>query len=394
VSAVTDDVERVRRALPRLDHYIQSRANDTADLSSEGGELRGANPWHGSSTGNNFAVDPDEGQWFCHSQSCKAGGGILEYIAVDEDLVECGKTGDISSVFPEVLEIAAETAGVDLDMGAQDRAQVKERREERERLDDLYEAAAAFYHQHLDVAVPHPNGDDALSVREWMREFYGLGDDILASAMVGFAPNNDTALLDALDAGGTDLLKSGLVVDTADGIVDFFDGRIVFPYFERGTPRYFIGRKTPLTPDHDWEQGKYKKLPTAENKTLVSELVDEPIFGRDDARSADTVVVTEGVTDVLAAQQHGYAAIAPVTTTFKNERMRDVAQLVRGKRVVVIMDEDAESGAGLDGALKTIDAIAKRTGPATEVQVARLPLDDGDLCDYLRENGGLPGDLP
>lgn len=387
-----DDVERVRRALPDLARYIHTRANSTTDLSKEGGELRGANPWHGSSTGNNFAVDTDEGQWFCHSQGHKAGGGIFEFIAVDEGLVDCGDTGDISGVFPEVLEIAAEKAGVDLDMDAQDRAQAKKRRKKREKLDKVYEAATAFYHQHLDVALPHPDGDRTLFVREWMHEFYGLGDDVLDEAMVGFAPNNDTALKKSLDVNDTVLLESGLALDTQDGIKDFFDGRIIFPYFERGTPRYFIGRKTPLTPDVDWEQGKYKKLPTADSKNTVSELVDEPIYGRDTVRSADTIIVTEGVTDVLAARQHGYAAIAPVTTTFKEDRMWDVAKLVRNKRVVVIMDEDAETEAGIQGAIKTANAIEKKTGPATEVQVARLPLDDGDLCDYLRENGGFPGD--
>lgn len=389
---MSDEVERVRRNLPRLERYITTEAESNTDLHKESGELRGANPWHGSSTGSNFAVNPDDGTWFCHRKGHKQGGGILEYIAVDEGLVDCGDTKDISTVFPEVLEIAAEKAGVDLDMDAQDRASAKKRRQQREKLDKVYEAATAFYHQHLDTALPHPTDDGTLTVREWMREFYGLGDGILDDAMVGFAPNDDTALKSALDINEKVLLESGLATDTQSGIVDFFDGRIIFPYFEHGKPRYFIGRKTPITPDVDWERGKYKKLPRPTNNDHVDEQVDEPIYGRDNVRNANRVVVTEGVTDVLAARQHGYAAIAPVTTNFKQERVSDVVRLVRDKDVVVIMDEDADSEAGIEGALKTAKTIDKRTGPATDISVGRLPLEDGDMADYLQETAGIPGD--
>ena len=385
---MSDDVERVIRALPRLERYVETAADNTTTLERAGGELRGANPWHGSSTGNNFAVDPDQDQWFCHSQGCKAGGGILEYIAVDEGIVGCGETADLSADFPEVLEIAAEKAGVDLDMDAQDRQDIKQRREEREKLDDAYAEAADLYHRQLDATLPRPDGEGVLSVREWLHEVYGLTDDCIDDAMIGFAPPDGTALKRFVSASETTLLKAGLAVDTADGIKDFFDGRIVFPYFEHGTPRFFIGRKTPLTPDEPWEGGKYRKLPTADNHDAVSEQVDEPIYGRDGVRSASALIVTEGVTDVLAAQQYGYAAIAPVTTTFKASKARDVARLVSGKDVAVIMDEDADSGAGLAGARKTAQTIRTCTGRATDVGVARLPLDDGDLCDYLRENGG------
>ncbi len=385
---MTDDVERVRRALPRLERYIRTKANNTTTLGRKGGELRGANPWHGSKTGNNFAVDPDAGRWYCHSNGCKAGGGILEFIAADEGIVDCGETDDLSGVFPEVLEVAAEVAGIDLDMDARDRASIKQRREEQDKLDAVYEAAASFYHDNLDIRVPDQHANERVTVREYLRRKYGLTDETLDDAGVGFAPPDDRALLDFLDVGDRLALKSGLAVNTQDGVVDFYDGRVMFPYFHRGQPRYFIGRKTALTPDVDWENGKYKKMLTPGSKDYVSNLVDEPIYGRDGARKADRLIVTEGITDVLAAEQHGYDAIAPVTTTFKKERMYDVARLVRNSDVIVIMDEDSESNAGVKGAIKTAKALDANTGPDTTVRVARLPLDDGDLCDYLRENGG------
>jgi DNA primase len=392
---MADDVDRVRRSLPSLDRYVRSHANNTTtDLSKEGSELRGSNPFHGSSTGNNFAVDTSENQWYCHSKGCEAGGGILEYIAVDEGLVDCGETSDISAIFPEVLEVAAEIAGVDLGMDAQDRTEMRKRRQERELLDDIFTDAAEFYNDHLSAVIPI--GDDqVVTVSEYMKAHYGLSEETLNEAKVGLAPNKETALLNALDYDQEDMLKSGLVIRTGGGVVDFFSGRIIFPYFERGTPRYFIGRKTPLTPDEDWERGKYRKLPRSDAFDEVSEQVDEPIYGADAARQSDRVIVTEGVTDVLAARQHGYAAIAPVTTSFKEDRLRDVARFVSDKDVTVIMDEDPETEAGIEGAIKTASALERSTSPTTEVSVGRLPLDDGDIADYLKQattGGGVAND--
>lgn len=387
-----DDVEVIRRALPSLRQYVEYEANDTCDdLSKEGGELRGSNPWHGSSTGSNFAVDPDNERWYCHSKGHKTGGGIFEFIAVDEGFVSCGQTDDITTVFPEVLEVAAEIAGVDLDMDAHDKAEAKQRREKRQQLDDVYAEATAFYTDHLDVAIPTDDDSAVITVRDWIKNKYGLNDDTIDEAMIGFAPNDQTALIDAVSADRKLLLEAGLAIDTAQGIVDFFDGRVVFPYFERGKPRYMIGRQTPLTPDHDWERAKYKKVPRPTNDNPVSELVEEPIYGRDGLRDADHVIITEGITDVLAAEQHGYTAIAPVTTSFKQEKVYDVARLVRGKDVTVIMDEDAETQAGIQGSLKTAKHLEKHTGPATNVRVARLPIEDGDICDYLKDTTGGAG---
>lgn len=369
-----DDVQKVKRNLPNLEDYVQSHGNNTCSLTERGSELRGAHPVHGSDTGSNFAIDTDAQVWYCHRQGHKTGGDIFNWIAVDEGIVDCSNAGDITTEFPDILEIAADKANVDLELDAADKAELRERREERELIRDIYDEAAEYYQQLL-------TGEKL----EWVKDKYGLEEWVLEDEMVGYAPDSPRALIEYHSASERDLLKSGLVISTSDGIVDVFDGRVVFPYLRNGKPRYWIGRKTPWTPDKDYEKAKYKKIPMhSESHEYVSEEVSEPVYGIDHVRGKESVIVTEGVTDVLAAYQHGYPAIAPVTTQFKKDRIRDVARQVDGKDIYVIMDSD---DAGMQGALKTARSLDIST-TQSEVYVGRLP--EGDICDFVA--GYTPGD--
>jgi len=372
-----DDVERVKRALPSVRRYIEGgHGQHSADFSPDGSELRGPHPVHGSTTGTNFSVNDDV--WYCHREGHKTGGGILEWIAVDEGIVGCGEADDLSNCFGEVLRVAADRAGVDLN-GEFDAEEAREYRETREKLDAVYETAVGYYQDQLTPKW-----------RDWLNQQYGLSLKFIDEAGIGFAPPADTALLTYLKAKGfdeNDALESGLVVSTGDGLKDFFSGRVVFPYYQNGTPRYFIGRETAETPDKPWENGKYRKLPRpSEKHQSVSELVDEPVFGLDTVTGEGHVVVTEGITDALALHQAGYPALAPVTTSFKKNRVAAVSDALRGKDVTVIFDEDAESEAGLSGAVKTASMLQERIGG--EVRVGRLPAGDDediDVCEFLRQ---------
>jgi len=369
---MTDEIQMVKNNLPRLEDYVQSEGKHTTELTRSGDELRGAHPVHGSSTDSNFSVNKKTQQWYCHRKGHKVGGDILSWIAVDEGLIDCGDADSISSVFTEVIEIAAEKAGVEL--GEENIEKAKKKGKERHVVKETLEKATKFFQNNLDKER-----------REWVKEKYGLDDKTIDEARIGYAPPGGNRLGRVPGLDEVSLLKTGLLLDTADGFKDFFQGRIVFPYIKNGDVRYFIGRRTPSTPDNPWEKGKYKKLPVASDDNSVSEVIEEPIYGIDSVKDANTVIVTEGVTDVLACHQNGYAAVAPVTTQFKKRRVRDVAFALDGKKVVVVMDEDQESGAGLQGALKTAKEIDKLS-TVGDVSVARLPTDEGDtdIAEFFR----------
>jgi len=62
------------------------------DVASAGGaEIKVAHPLHGSEHGNNLSINLEKNTWFC--QRCRAGGGVLEWLAVESGIVQCGETG-------------------------------------------------------------------------------------------------------------------------------------------------------------------------------------------------------------------------------------------------------------------------------------------------------------
>ncbi|WP_292731210.1 hypothetical protein [Methanoculleus sp.] len=68
-----------------------------------GDEIRGSHPVHGSTTGQNFAINPHENTWYCFR--CGTGGGPVEWIAVEEEIVDCSEVrpGCLQGHWPEVF---------------------------------------------------------------------------------------------------------------------------------------------------------------------------------------------------------------------------------------------------------------------------------------------------
>jgi hypothetical protein len=82
--------------------------------SQSSGEWEGAHPQHGSTTGDNFNVQPDQGVWHCFR--CDSGGSYLHLIAVGEGLIPCEDarsgvfTGN-AELYHQVVKIANERFG-------------------------------------------------------------------------------------------------------------------------------------------------------------------------------------------------------------------------------------------------------------------------------------------
>ena len=56
----------------------------------DGVEIQGRHPIHGSANGMNFSVNRRDNSWICYRHM--SGGGVLEWIAVEAGIVECGQT--------------------------------------------------------------------------------------------------------------------------------------------------------------------------------------------------------------------------------------------------------------------------------------------------------------
>ncbi len=250
-------------------------------------------------------------------------------------------------------------------------------------MNQLLDAACTFYQRHLT--------DEH---RQFLRDRYGFHEEFAERMRIGYAPPDGTALLMHLMNHGhksAQIIASGLCSrwehDGRSGAGDLLRGRIVFPYLDaNGKPLYFIGRATPETPAyHDTEPAKYKK------QVVTDTGPKEPIFGFPSVKPGEPLIITEGITDAMIVQQAGWPCISPVTTRFKAERIDDAAEYCRPASAVYIINDNEESGAGLQGATKT--ALALMTHGILPVYIGTIPRPDGtdkvDLNDYLRSGGNL-----
>jgi len=84
-------------------------------LEERSGELMGAQPTHGTTTGHNFSVNTSKGIWHCYR--CSSGGNALHLIAVREGIIKCHEAplylrGD---KYKEAKKIAREKYGIEID---------------------------------------------------------------------------------------------------------------------------------------------------------------------------------------------------------------------------------------------------------------------------------------
>ncbi|MFX0199710.1 MAG: CHC2 zinc finger domain-containing protein [Candidatus Hodarchaeota archaeon] len=244
----------------------------------------------------------------------------------------------------------------------------------RERAYNVLTEAARYYHENLKANQ---------EMADHLHDHYGLDDDTILSHILGYATG--TGLIDYLTSKQftlEEMVNAGIVVQAVGGHVEFFNGRLVFPYWRGGHVVYMIGRQTKYTPSQPWEKPKYRKLPSTglvENKYFI---------GEDTIREAKEIIVAEGVTDALAAIQAGFSCISPVTTRFRKEDVPRLLELTSNAGSIVLVPDNEESRAGMTGALDTAAELEKA---GRMVHIVLLPRDEGqekmDLNEYLRDQG-------
>lgn len=166
----------------------------------------------------------------------------------------------------------------------------------------------------------------------------------------------------------------------------WWDARIVFPYRdESGTVRYFIARETGATDDLPSAGNKYLKL--SNSKTWVdTETVYEPIYGCETVEEGEPLLLTEGITDAIAAHEAGFACVSPVTKAFKADHHEELLAYAERADGAYLCFDSEQSGEGLDGALRTAWMLQNND---VEASVVELPRDDErkiDLAEFLKTN--------
>jgi DNA primase len=358
-----EDVETLRRQAD-----IVRVVGDYTTLKRAGRSFKGLCPFHTERTPS-FHVTP--GDNFFHCFGCGASGDLYDFLQRVEGLD-----------FPEAVESLARRVGYTLryeELTARDRQALGQRT----RLVRVTESSLAFFRAQL-------YGEEGTVARDYLKE-RGFGREDADRFELGYAPNAwDTLSLTLRDEGvpAEDLIATGMSVrNDRGGLRDRFRGRLIFPIHDPGGDVIgFGGRVLPGLDYGDFDPPKY--LNSAETPLYKKNRV---LYGVPQARAdivrAETVLVCEGYTDVMALHQAGFGnAVATCGTAVGVEHLRSVARYA--ERVVFAFDGDA---AGVKAAERAWDAaveLASTSGEGRTLELRVLSLPEGqDPADAARELG-------
>ncbi|HET6997803.1 MAG TPA: DNA primase [Solirubrobacterales bacterium] len=327
------------------------------DLRRQGARWVGLCPFHEERTPS-FSVDGQEKLYHCFG--CGVGGDVIKFVEEKEGLG-----------FAEAVELLADRYGVELEREQED-PRAEARRQQRRRLEQLLERAAAFYSSYLWESKEGGKARDYLSER-------GLGEEVLRGFGVGYAPSAwDKILVLGQRAGfrieelrGVGLVQRG----RGGGEYDRFRSRIMFPIRDRrGRTLGFGGRAMRS------DQGA-KYVNTAETDFFHK---SQLLYGVDRAKAeiakATRAVVVEGYTDVLALHQAGVEeTIAVMGTAITGEQVATLSGMV--EEVVLALDADS---AGQEAMLRAQRVAA---GRKMRLRVAAMPAGE-DPAEMMAEPGG------
>ena len=357
-------------------------------------------PNHQSSSHRSLHVLLDKQGWYCFG--CGVGGDVLQLVEfVQSGTVTSGQSGAMPETHQRARDYLASKAELPplarYGLSPERLRETEEARELDVRVQEALTALASFYHRRLK---------EAPEVLEWLRANYGIADETIDALRIGYAINGpceddgqpQAGVLSALTNGENTFIPRELAATGAfrptgqDGLIPFFEGRIVFPYWSHGRVVFLIGRKTPWTPDHDWEQGKYRKLPVHNahsNQHIAPSINNGHLYNEDCLLTRpERVIITEGVTDCIALMERGFAAVSPVTVRIRASDWDRLLPKLRGVKTVYICQDNEISQAGLSGALKTASVLAKHK---IQTRLVVLPLDQSrqDARAELKERFDL-----
>jgi len=288
-------------------------ASQYVRLTKAGRTFRALCPFH-SEKHPSFFIYPEQQSWHCFG-ACNTGGDVFSFIMKKQGID-----------FGDALRLLAQRAGITLSSRfGQDAG-----RDERERLYQVNEAAAQYFH---NLLLNSPDGE---KTRNYVAS-RGFSPKTIVDFQLGFSLNSWEALKQYLMERGyteSELLTAGLVVEAESGKThDRFRNKLMFPISDvRGHTIGFGARvlddslpkyiNSPQTPTFDKSSSLYGiNLATAA------------------IRQQGTAVIVEGYMDVITAHQGGFNnVVASMGTAVTEKQVGTLKKLT--KNLVLALDAD------------------------------------------------------
>jgi DNA primase len=309
-------------------------------LRKVGSRHTGRCPFHEERTPS-FSVNAVDKLYYCFG--CGAKGDLITFVRETEQLDFVGAIEWLADRFNVPIEY--EEASPEQDA----------RRQRRERLLALLDAAASYYERVLWDSPAGSQARDYLSGR-------ALSEEVCREYRLGLALGGQALARKAREKEFTaeELASAGLLNRRGN---DYFSHRLLFPLADaRGRVLGFQARK--LRED-DPLRAKYVNSPEGE---LFRK--GELLYGLDRARAAiakqDRALVVEGNTDVLALRQAGVEpVVASMGTALTERQLKELQRLT--KRIWLCFDGDAA------GEAATLRGMELAVSLGLDVRVVALP---------------------
>jgi len=304
--------------------------SDYVSLQKAGRNFKALCPLH-SEKHPSFFVFPEQQTWHCFG-ACGTGGDVFSFIMKREGVD-----------FGQALRLLAQRAGITL---SSPEIQTSAEDKEKERLFQINEATAEFYHHLLLNTKAGELARNYLSHRK-------VALESVNKFHLGFSPDSWEALKDFLMGKGyeeKELLKAGLIIEKeGGGSYDRFRNRLMFPICDiQGRVIGFGARAL------DESLPKYINSPQTPIFDKSSSL-----YGIDKARSTirqkNLIILVEGYIDAIAAHQHGFQNVVASMGTSLTEKQVDVAKRL-SKNIALALDADA---AGEEATLRSAEMLAQ-----------------------------------
>lgn len=309
-------------------------------------------PFHHEKTPS-FMVSTEKGIFHCFG--CSAGGDAFKFVMLADNIS-----------WPEAVRKLARRAGITVQEARED----VQKRTEKQKIYDLLEQAADYYHRCLlDL-------DESSPVRKYVAK-RGIAAGTIEKFKIGYAPPKQI-IQAAAKKGYTQeqLAAAGILTRTERGSwFEYMGGRLVFPIMDTQGRVVAFGGRT-LT----GEDPKYLNTPETAvySKSFHLYGLHQAIPSLR-ASKARRIMILEGYMDVVVTHQEGLqCTVATLGTALTSQH---AAMLSRyADEVVLLFDPDA---AGNNAAKRAIESLAE-----TELSVRIASLPDGkDPDEYILERG-------
>lgn len=357
MSFIGDD--QVRLIKTRID--LVQLMGEYTPLRKSGGNFTGCCAFHQERTPSMYVYAEQQSY---HCFGCGAHGDAITLIREKEHLE-----------FSDAVEFLARRAGIAITYQNTGKNQMA--RGERDDLMQVVEFAVGFYERQLWEAP------EAAEAREYLASRH-LTQAACKRFRLGWSPGRGRLIDEARrnDLPIKALLATDMAVDRDGRSVDRFFERVMFPICDRfGQPIAFSGRLLPAAERKAKEEGrgvgKYVNntdTPLYHKGGTVFNLHRARTVSRDRGR----LIVMEGPTDVMAADEAGYQeCVAVLGTALTPEHAKQLGNLVGATgKLIILLDGDR---AGQANSLKAIRTCLQAGVP---VRVATLP-DELDPAELL-----------